>query len=99
MSVLIWGVFTFCLSVGAVALYARLATRLPFIDRPNERSAHAQDTLSSGGLAVIAALGFAVAAVIVWGAVKLTDSLFFMLLPTFLLCAIGAIDDWRFFTV
>lgn len=90
-----WAIATFLISALAVAVFTRFARRLPFVDKPNERSAHAKDTLSSGGLAVMFALGVSVTIAVSSGKVLLPLAVISLLLPTFIISAIGGLDDWR----
>ncbi|MEM6485251.1 MAG: glycosyl transferase family 4 [Pseudomonadota bacterium] len=82
----------FALTVGATALYLPLARRRRWVDAPNERSAHREQTPNSGGLAIAASLAVSF---VVFGPL-LSGSI---LVPVPILIAwsffviIGAIDD------
>jgi Fuc2NAc and GlcNAc transferase len=89
----------FLLSLLAVGLYLPLAGRLGQLDAPNQRSAHGRPTLSSGGLAVVAALLLSLCLAQLAGWSALAGREWLALGLTAVLSLVGAADDRRSLSV
>lgn len=76
-------------------LYLPLARRWQQLDAPNARSAHRRPIASSGGLPLLLALLFGLAAAQLLGAADFGRREVLALLLALLLCAAGAADDRR----
>lgn len=88
-----FGLLALLLTLLSTAMYLPLARRLRFLDAPNHRSAHAEITPSSGGLAVVIAVAMTLCIAELSGGAVYGTTERLMLLLLLVLCAVGAWDD------
>ncbi|MFK7829276.1 MAG: glycosyltransferase family 4 protein [Congregibacter sp.] len=82
-------------TVVATHFYVPLARRLALIDAPNARSAHCNDTPSSGGIVLVGVLLLSLVLLQCIDYLSASPEFYVMLATLAVVCATGAVDDWR----
>lgn len=94
-TLLLAAALAFLLSAAALTIYIPLAGRLGQLDAPNTRSAHVNPTLSSGGVALIAALLLTLLLCQLLGWIYLAPREWIAMSAVVGVCLLGALDDRR----